>query len=660
MGVLHTKRRMTALLGALSIAVLVAACSSDGGGTGSDSSHQSGSPAGSGANSTAPSDDAGAGGGDAGDAGADEVGFGELPAESGTPKDGGVVKIAQSPGAEPAYIFPVIPASANSSYTINQFQKLMYRPLYWYPNGSASQIDEDNSLAKPPVYSDDNKTVTIEMKSDYTWSDGNPVTAEDVEFFIQLIEAAIKDSPANWANYTPGQFPDNVESMEVTSPTTLVLHLDNSYNPDWFTNNQLTNVTPLPSKAWNKASADGPALDPSDPANALKIYQFLNTEAQKPAEFATSPIWQVVDGPFKLKDFNPTTGANTMVPNENYGGPQKPRIDELQQLAFTSAAAELNALRSGELTAGPIDASQLGQVPAIKDAGYHVYGLPTWGFNFIMLNFANTSNNYDKVMGQLYLRQALAHLIDIDGLIKSKSVYNGAATASFGSVPGVPDSDFAGPDARVDPYPYDIDAATKLLTDHGWKVEPGGSTTCVSPGDGEGQCGEGIPEGQKLEWTLYFSNQTPVNEIICNAFASEAKKVGITITTEPKTFGYLITHFNNPAAPATTNDWVMEQWGGFTILPYPTASGTFDTEGSGNVGSYSNPKADELMHDSVFGSDSGAVVKEGEFLRKDLPVLWLPSPDKVWAWSTAISGPPDSFAALTQTSFMPEYWYFTE
>ena len=65
------------------------------------------------------------------------------------------------------------------------------------------------SIANPPVYSNGNKTVTITMKSNYKWSNGQPITANDLLFNIDLIKAAIKASPANWAGYVPGQFPDN-------------------------------------------------------------------------------------------------------------------------------------------------------------------------------------------------------------------------------------------------------------------------------------------------------------------------------------------------------------------------------------------------------------------------------------------------------------------
>lgn len=591
--------------------------------------------------------------------GGSKYAYGTLPAESGKPKKGGVVKIAEPPGAGPTYIFPIINATANSVFTEFEFQWLMFRPLYWYPTGAVPEINKTLSLAKPPKYSNDNKTVTIHLKKTYTWADGKPVDANDVLFDIDLIKAAIKENPSNFAAYTPGQFPDNIVQASVTGKYTIKLQLDKSYNPAWFTNNQLTSITPLPSTAWNIASDNGAHLDYTKPRNAKAIYNYLDKESSQPATFATNPLWQNVDGPFKLKSFTASTGANTMVPNPKYTGPQKPHIDALKEVAFTSSTALFNQLKAGNLTAAPLAFSDLPQVEQLKQEGYNVYGLPSHGFSFIMLNFKDKTNHVDDILGQLYIRQALAHLIDKDSLISSKAVYNGAAAPSYGSVPAIPPSRYTPEGASKPVYPFDVDKAKELLTSHGWDVQPGGQTTCQRPGSGADQCGKGIPKGQAIKFNLFYRNES-VHKVISNAFASAAKQVGITISTRPKTFSYMISHFNNPASPSTADDWAMENWGGLSITPYPTANSVFNTTGSTNVGSYSNPKADKLIQKSVFGSNPLAVKHEGAFLRKNLPVLWLPQPDSIWVWKKSLSGPPESFAALTQSSLIPEYWYYTK
>ena len=61
------------------------------------------------------------------------------------------------------------------------------------------------SLAYEPVYSNGDKTVTVRLKTNYRWSDGQPVTSKDALFFLDEVRAAVKESGANWSQYTSGR-----------------------------------------------------------------------------------------------------------------------------------------------------------------------------------------------------------------------------------------------------------------------------------------------------------------------------------------------------------------------------------------------------------------------------------------------------------------------
>jgi peptide/nickel transport system substrate-binding protein len=66
----------------------------------------------------------------------------------------------------------------------------MYRPLYMFGNntGTSVAIDYPLSPARAPVYSDGGRTVTITTK-DWKWSDGEPVDADDVVFWLNMMES---------------------------------------------------------------------------------------------------------------------------------------------------------------------------------------------------------------------------------------------------------------------------------------------------------------------------------------------------------------------------------------------------------------------------------------------------------------------------------------
>lgn len=583
-------------------------------------------------------------------------GFQGIPAPAKNHVAGGTVTFGMAAGATPTYIFPITPGANSSVYTASFFQNLFWKPLYWTPTGHSLDVDYGLSLASKPVFSDSNKTVTINMKSNYKWSNGQPVDAQDLVFFIDLVKAAVKLNAANYGNYTPGFFPDNLTSATATSKFTLQLKFNKSYNPGYLFYDQIALLTPLPSTSWNIDAVGGKPVTYTTLAGAEKIYQFLNSQSTKLATYATNPLWQVVDGPFKLSEFNPSTDANTMVPNSAYSG-QKPAISKFQEVAFTSDDAEYTALRSGQLTVGLVPSTDYPQIPKLKTSGFNTFGFPDLGWDYMVFNFENTTNAWNKIIGQLYVRQALAHLVDDQGYVSG--IFHGFAVSADGPVPAVPQSPFTPPNATKPIYPFSVAAAKSLLAKHGWKIE-GGTQTCESPGTGATQCGAGVPKGAKLTFTLVYNNGSPAITTEDNAFASDAKSAGVPIKLVGKSFNFILQNYYNIAAPANKNKWYMEDFGGFSIALYPTTNSIFNTGGTFNIGSYTDPKADALIHNSVFGANASAVKSEASYLAENLPALFQPNSDHVYAWKTNLSGPQSSFWELTQFSINPEQWYFTK
>jgi peptide/nickel transport system substrate-binding protein len=103
----------------------------------------------------------------------------------------------------------------------------------------------------------------------------------------------------------------------------------------------------------------------------------------------------------------------------------------------------------------------------------------------------------------------------------------------------------------------------------------------------------------------------------------------------------------------------MVDLGQISQFIYPTTDTAFNTGGSFNFGSYSDPRADKLIGDSIHGADPDAVTNEAAYLTTQQPALFQPVPDLVYAWKKTLSGPPDSFASLTQFYLTPEAWYYT-
>jgi peptide/nickel transport system substrate-binding protein len=585
--------------------------------------------------------------------------YGSIPAASSQVKPGGTVHIAEDVGADPNWIFPVTPAANYSVYTTWEFQYQSWRQLFFQTQGSSPVVDYSRSLtdAKPTV-SNGGKTFTIKLNGKYTWNNGQKVSAQDVLFYYYLLKAAVKESPANGANYTPGQFPDNVVSAKAVNSQTVQFTMDKVYNPDWVVNTQFMLIIPMPSKQWAKSSAGGPILDFTKPANAKAIYDYLVKQSKSLSTYGSNPLWQTVDGPYKIKSYNSSTGAASFVANTKYTGEGKPNISEVDLLSYTSPTAEFNDLLSGKLDFGYVKSDNWPQLSRLKSTGDNIYGLPDFGFHYAYYNFKDKTNGFGKAISQLYIRQAFAHLQDQNAEIKG--AYQGLAAPEYGPVGIVPKTPYAPKNALTNPYPYSVSAAKKLLTSHGWKVVPRGTTTCQRPGTGANECGAGIAKGQSLNFVFYYASTPKSTGQMVTAFASNLKQLGINATLKTDTFNNIIQNENVVSTPKNDNNWGMADFGGETEDDYPTTNTLFNTGGSLNQGGFSDPQVDQDIKNSMLSTDASALQKELSDVTAAQPGLFQPSEDYVYAWSPKLSGDPVSFAATTQFQLNPEDWYFTK
>jgi peptide/nickel transport system substrate-binding protein len=298
------------------------------------------------------------------------------------------------------------------------------------------------------------------------------------------------------------------------------------------------------------------------------------------------------------------------------------------------------------------------QMSAVKAAGYHVFGYPGWGFAYANYNFADKTGDFNNIINQLYIRQALAHLEDQEGYIKA--FFHGAGGLAYGPIPSVPTSPYTPANALKNPYPYSVATAASLLKSHGWHVVPGGASTCAKPGTGTGECGAGIPAGTKISFNVLYASDPVIFGEQVTAWASEAKKVGINITLQSGTFNHVITVANDPGSPKTFNDWAVAVYGGFVDPYYPTTLGIFSTRGSLNGGFYSNPQADKLIQASVTSNNPDAVKAEASYLTQVQPSLFQPNYDWITVWKDNVSGQPAAIEATTQYFLNPELMYLTK
>ena len=395
-----------------------------------------------------------------------------------------------------------------------------------------------------------------------------------------------------------------------------------------------------------------------DPANPEGTNNSLST-------YATNPIWQVVDGPWKLTKFD-SSGNITMVPNKTYSGPVKPTISQFKEVPFTTDSAEFNALVSGSIDVGYLPAQNItsptsdplnpSENNSRLSGNYNIYASPSWAVNYFPYNFNSNANsgNAGPIINQLYFRQAMQTLVDQPLYIKKIS--KGYGIPTYGPVPVAPKNSFASSYEKSNPYPYNPGKAKSLLSSHGWKVVPNGTSTCQNPGTGSNQCGKGIAKGAKLAFNLeYASGSTSLTQLM-NAEKSSWAQAGINITLNSASFNTVLGNAVPCSSTESACSWTLENWGGGWIFApdyYPTGEAIFQTNAGSNSGDYSNTTNDNNIQKTI--STNQSLTQYENYLAKQLPVVWQPNSVAVVEVKKSLKNvaPFDPLQQLT-----PERWRF--
>jgi peptide/nickel transport system substrate-binding protein len=580
---------------------------------------------------------------------------------TGTAINGGTAVFAEAPASPPTYIFPYMSSTFITNVNLFYFQYLMYRPLYWFGQNGQPVADDSLSLANPPRFSGRNVTITLKH---YVWSNGQPVTAQNVMFWLNM-ETAL---PADYGAYT--NFPADVSNIKVVSPTELTMTMDKAYSPTWFLYNQLSQITPMP-EAWDRTAA-GASHCSTNVKDCAAVYNYLNAQAKNLSGYVGSPLWSIVDGPFKLSAFN-ADGHVTYVPNKSYSGPVKPRIAAFEEVPFTTDAAEYNVLLSPN-GATKIDFGYLPQQDApakpanatvganpLASKGYTLYPWTVWGINYSPMNFQSSIGDHAAIIKQLYFRQAMAYMMNQGAVLAGP--LRGYGNVTVGPVGASPVTSWLSSQGKSgDPFPFNPAKAKSLLSANGWKVVPNGMSTCVKPGTAAGDCGAGVTAGSTLSFTIPYASGTAWIGSEMQQLQSNAATIGIKLNLEPKPFAQVTALAGGNCKVAKIPcDWDIADWGGgwsFSPDYEPTGEQLFLSGVVANSSGYANPHDDSLINQTLTSSNLQNMYNWQNYLSTQLPVLWQPNADYQL---NEIANNLKGVAPMSPTlSINPENWYFVK
>jgi peptide/nickel transport system substrate-binding protein len=566
---------------------------------------------------------------------------------------GGTVTIAEDPSASPNFIFPYPPSTNEDGWNVNLTMGL-WPSLVYIGDGGKSAVNPQESLYSSLTYSDHDTVVTIVLKP-WKWSDGVPITSRDFTFTYNLLKANYQ----NWIDYTTGLFPVDVKNVVTPNAHTVVLDLTRSYNPSFYTDDVLSQVSLMPQHAWDKTSATGKVGNYDETtAGAKAVYAFLQKQGGDIGTFDTNPLWQVVDGPWKLGTFD-SSGYYSWVPNKNYSGPDKPILDKVVWTPFTTDTAEMTTLRSGtSLDLAPLPTNDVRQIGALEAEGYSVAVAPIPGVAEIIPNL------YDSAVGsllqQLYIRQALEYLINRPQIVSK--VFAGYADPGNGPVPVLASGSYVSPLEKAGgPYPYSPSKAISLLKAHGWKVDPNGVSTCQQAGTGASDCGAGIKAGEPLQFNLAFSSGSTSFDEQEAAIQSTEAAAGVKIVLKSEPFNTLVATTgvcDAQSHPASTCSWQLVDFGYDPYSLDPTGGSFFNTGGVNNQGGYSSTEENNLINQTEYGSSPSAFYAYEDYTAEQLPWLWLPNESNLFVYKKNLAGvtPLNPFSGTLN----PEVWYYTK
>lgn len=486
----------------------------------------------------------------------------------------------------------------NPLLTTNATSRAIFQKLY------PVLVDQDPGSGLPTIgrglamrwqFAADNRTITFTLRSDIRWSDGVPVTAQDVQFTYDTIRnpAITTSYRDNFANIT------NVAVVEGNAQT-VILQLANADCAIL----QALNQPILPAhlyKGWNATQLADPNLRP-----------------------------QVSAGPFLLADWLPGRQIN-LVRNESYWE-GAPRLARWEFHIIADPLAQLQALFAGAADWVELAPTQVAQAVARPDL--RVYPTLADSLTFVALNLANSQNPQagrnaegallsqepHPILADQRMRLALAKSIDYTRLL---AAVGGDSSQRLGSYL-LPTISWAHV-ADLPPLNYDPTEARRLLDELAWRD---------SDGDGVRD-----RNGMPLSLSLLTNSDSEQRVELAMLLAEQWQQVGINVRFEQLAFDavadrllgqqydmVLIGWDNLGAEPANSDFWHSR----------------YDAPGNGaNFVSYQNGQVDTWLDTArtVPACDPAVRAKLYRQVQQqiyaDLPYLFLTGQVKRWAYPVA-------------------------
>jgi peptide/nickel transport system substrate-binding protein len=439
-------------------------------------------------------------------------------------------------------------------------------------------------IAEEWEVSEDQKTVTFTL-ADRNWSDGEPITSEDVKYSLETLG----EEGDLFAGYT-----SNVTSIETPDEKTVVIE---TKVPDARIVGGLF-VYILPEHIWGQEPVED-----------------LSTSFQP-------EIPMVGSGPYVVTEFE-RGRILRMERNPEWEG-EEPAYDELQFIKYGTEDAVERALQLGEidmdLEVQPATFERLGEQPDIETQRGASPSYTELAFNLCSEENCPDAE-FNAAVQDKTVRQAIAYSLDLDRITEISSL--GTSFPGTGILPSYYKSFYEEPEQL---YPYDPDLANQMLDDAGWEQS----------GDGPRTNGD-----QELSFDLYVRSESQSDIQAAKLVAEMAAEIGVEFNVQVVSVGKLteLTVQKVDGVPAPAFDTFIWGWGGDPYDPsFLLSLFTTDEIGASSDSFYSNPEYDRLFVEQAGEFDTEArrelVQEMVAITQEDLPYIVLTEDPNLQAYRT--------------------------
>jgi peptide/nickel transport system substrate-binding protein len=474
----------------------------------------------------------------------------------------------------------------------------------------------ESHLAELPEISKDGLTWTFHLKPNLKWSDGQPITADDVIFTLDVIF-----DPKVQTNMRDGMLVDVPDGK-------------GGYKQEPIQYKKIDNSTVQFKFPVQYAVAREMLSFPIAPKH--KLYQFWK-EGQ-PSSTAFNSAWGVnVDvhdlvssGPWIIQSYVPRQrivyARNPHYWKKDKEGRPLPYLDKYVTMIVQDQNTDQLKFAAGDTDVLSVQHKDYPRLKGGEAKGnYKVMNLgPSWGNSYLCFNQNPNSAVAKRAPWKIQLfqdarfRQAVSYAINRKRI--SDDIFLGMATPMWGPLSPANTLFF---DPNVPQYPYSLDKAKALLAQIGLKDTNG----------------DGILEyqGHPVKFTILTNVESNQRVAIMAIISNDLKQLGLDVTYAPIDFNKLVSLLNpKPPAPYDWDAIVL----GFTGGPEPY-DGRNIWQSSGNLHQW-NPYQKkpatkwEAEVDDIF-RESGQTLDEAkrkelfdqwqEIAASELPLIYTVVPD---------------------------------